>query len=260
MRIASADAAAILDFLADVRDMGLDEVYPEPVLGRLTGLIAADAVLYAEFDIEGQTMLGGIEFGPDVGEGPDDEARYWAASPCPITEYRMRTRDGTALRMSDLVSWRRYRATRIYSEYYHPLRSERLLEMGISLRPRHHRSLAAFRAEDTAEFSERDRDVLEALRPHLQAREARAELLRRLDHEVDDRSDGDPPHPFTPLTQREREIIHLVGIGMTNARIAAQLWVTPATVKKHLENVYEKLGVGNRAAAASRLRAQRTAG
>ena len=39
----------------------------------------------------------------------------------------------------------------------------------------------------------------------------------------------------------------------TNAQIAAELWVTPATVKKHLENVYLKLGVGSRAAAASRV-------
>jgi ATP/maltotriose-dependent transcriptional regulator MalT len=51
------------------------------------------------------------------------------------------------------------------------------------------------------------------------------------------------------LTTREAEILELVATGLTNAAIAERLWVSPATVKKHLENVYAKLGVANRAAA-----------
>ena len=63
---------------------------------------------------------------------------------------------------------------------------------------------------------------------------------------------GDPV-----LTPREREIVFLAGTGRTNAEIAAELWLSPATIKKHLENVYEKLGVGSRAAAASIVRSGR---
>jgi len=62
--------------------------------------------------------------------------------------------------------------------------------------------------------------------------------------------------PEPNLTAREREIVALVAAGRTNAEIAGALWVAPGTVKKHLENVYVKLGVGSRAAAASRLREQ----
>lgn len=43
---------------------------------------------------------------------------------------------------------------------------------------------------------------------------------------------------------------YLAAHGKTNTQIAAELWVTPGTVKKHLENVYAKLGVTGRAAAA----------
>jgi DNA-binding CsgD family transcriptional regulator len=48
---------------------------------------------------------------------------------------------------------------------------------------------------------------------------------------------------------READILELVGAGLTNAAIAERLWISPGTVKKHLENIYAKLGVGNRTAA-----------
>jgi DNA-binding NarL/FixJ family response regulator len=48
------------------------------------------------------------------------------------------------------------------------------------------------------------------------------------------------------LTAREREILALVAAGRSNARIAAELWVTEQTIKFHLSNVYRKLGVANR--------------
>ncbi|MEA2138219.1 MAG: hypothetical protein QOG56_1369, partial [Solirubrobacteraceae bacterium] len=44
----------------------------------------------------------------------------------------------------------------------------------------------------------------------------------------------------------ELEILRLVASGLSNARIAAQLWVTEQTVKFHLSNTYRKLGVANR--------------
>ena len=51
------------------------------------------------------------------------------------------------------------------------------------------------------------------------------------------------------LTPREREVIDLVGEGLTNAQIAAQLWISGGTVRRHLENVFAKLGVHTRTAA-----------
>jgi DNA-binding NarL/FixJ family response regulator len=51
------------------------------------------------------------------------------------------------------------------------------------------------------------------------------------------------------LTEREAEVLELVAGGMRNHEIAQALWIAPGTVKKHLDNVYAKLGVRNRTAA-----------
>jgi DNA-binding CsgD family transcriptional regulator len=51
------------------------------------------------------------------------------------------------------------------------------------------------------------------------------------------------------LTAREREVLDLVAQGKRNSDIAQDLWVSPSTIRKHLENIYEKLGVGTRTAA-----------
>jgi DNA-binding CsgD family transcriptional regulator len=54
------------------------------------------------------------------------------------------------------------------------------------------------------------------------------------------------------LTAREQQILAWVARGKTNPEIAEILWVAPSTVRKHLENVYAKLGVRTRTAAAAR--------
>jgi DNA-binding CsgD family transcriptional regulator len=54
------------------------------------------------------------------------------------------------------------------------------------------------------------------------------------------------------LTAREREVLSWVARGKTNAEIAQLLWLAPSTVRKHLENVFAKLGVSTRTAAVAR--------
>jgi DNA-binding NarL/FixJ family response regulator len=52
------------------------------------------------------------------------------------------------------------------------------------------------------------------------------------------------------LTARELEMLRHVAAGLSNGKIAAELWVTEQTVKFHLSNVYRKLGLTNRTEAA----------
>ena len=52
-----------------------------------------------------------------------------------------------------------------------------------------------------------------------------------------------PADPYESLTQREREVFHLVAEGRTNAQIAAVLRISPKTVDNHRTRLNEKLGV-----------------
>ena len=55
---------------------------------------------------------------------------------------------------------------------------------------------------------------------------------------------------FPQLTARETEVLHWVIQGKTNRDIGEILGLSPRTVNKHLEQIYVKLGVENRASAA----------
>jgi len=68
---------------------------------------------------------------------------------------------------------------------------------------------------------------------------------------------SEQPSGVAMLTAREREVMRCVEEGLTNTQIAGRLWIQPTTVRKHLEHVFAKLGVGNRTAALSKLHAFR---
>lgn len=240
----------MLDFVADVGALDCEQPYSVEVLARLQELIPCEAAAYQEVDLRAGRFLRLVDVGPEVDDV--DEAIYWSAGPCPITEFRLRHGDLRAVALSELISPRRFRQLELYCEYFRHCGVEHMLDLGLAGPIPRYRSLILFRPPGERDFSGRDRAVLEALRPHLRRLEAHAELRRRV-AALEGTQDTRPPGAAAPtgLTPREREIVRLVAEGKTNAEIAAILWVAPSTVKKHLEHVYEKLGVGRRAAAAA---------
>jgi DNA-binding NarL/FixJ family response regulator len=57
--------------------------------------------------------------------------------------------------------------------------------------------------------------------------------------------------PAEPLTAREREVLELLGHGLSNKMIARDLGISEHTVKFHVSSIYAKLGAENRAEAVS---------
>jgi DNA-binding CsgD family transcriptional regulator len=85
-------------------------------------------------------------------------------------------------------------------------------------------------------FTERDRQIVMLLRPHLQEIWLDAERRRA----------GVPQ-----LTAREWEVLALAATGMPYAQIAGQLFISVGTVRKHMEHVRDRLGVHSIPAAAA---------
>ncbi|CAM5246203.1 Response regulator transcription factor OS=Streptomyces tendae OX=1932 GN=GUR47_34845 PE=4 SV=1 [Streptomyces tendae] len=80
------------------------------------------------------------------------------------------------------------------------------------------------------------------LAPSIQRR-----LLERLS-ESEPRHAG-PPEPPDGLTARETEVLVLIADGLTNQQIASRLQVSTATVKTHINNLFAKTGIKDRAQA-----------
>jgi len=72
--------------------------------------------------------------------------------------------------------------------------------------------------------------------------------LGRLDQA---QSPGADDGPLDVLSPREREVVALVAVGMSNREIAERLVISEHTVHRHVTSILRKLGLRSRAAAAS---------
>ncbi|QEO13402.1 response regulator transcription factor [Agromyces intestinalis] len=68
-------------------------------------------------------------------------------------------------------------------------------------------------------------------------------LLDRMAVGLRDHAD---PSVLDPLTEREREVLQLVGFGLTNDEIATRLVLSPLTAKTHVSRIMQKLGARDR--------------
>lgn len=311
------------------------EAFPPAILESLRQLVPSTSVAWHEWSVaDGHVRIGVSS------EDPDRTMSVWEAYP------RYRHEDplpggcsgvgpcpppivGTTVRLSDVLGRRAFRRSGLYAEICRPLGVGHVMKLFVPVRRGIARSLVLDRSE--RDYSERERLVVDRLRPHLvqletaartrrlaeamlAATELEGELVvanaagrlelatrraRRLlrgyaclsreylvpapvatwlrDHRTPTftverdggllelrrlpRHDGaalaverQPSSDPSRLTSRELQVMALVEEGRSNSEVAALLWLSPGTVRKHLENVYSKLGVRNRTAAVARLR------
>jgi DNA-binding CsgD family transcriptional regulator len=227
---------------------GADEPQPFAVetMERFIRLLSADWGGYYEFTW-GKQPAPGIDtyfVGTDEAhENPIDwtsEAVLAAGDEWPLRDWRS---SSEPRKLSDFLRGAELRRSSWYQEAMRPIGAEHELKMWLDAPDGTVQGFMFVRTRGRVDFDERDRSVLALLRPHLTSIRARWERRHR------------PP----ALTSREAEIIELVGEGLSNAQIAKALFVSPLTVRRHLENIFGKLGVHNRTAAVAQARSGRRA-
>lgn len=234
VRLAGSDYRRALDALCAAGDVDGPQPFPQPVLHALRELVPCDVVTFHSSSASAERIL--IYTGDPVAEVTPEirAARRRLEHEDPV-----RQAAGTQ-KLDDVVSLREFRRREFYADVHRPLGVEYLLWLYVD--PGTDARLEFDRAEQN--FSERDRTVLDLLRPHLRqfARAAR----RRAPAAAASRS----------LTPREREVVSHVADGRTNDEIAHLLGISSQTVRKHLENVYEKLDVHTRTGAVAAVSGQ----
>jgi DNA-binding CsgD family transcriptional regulator len=144
--------------------------------------------------------------------------------------------------ISDLVPMERFRGSALFDEYYRPIGIDHVMALPVHV----DRSLLVSFVFNRSKqpFAARERARLEAIRPHLGN-------LYRLTQAIEDTH----PSQWAPpprLTAREQEVLRWLAAGKTDRDIADILAISPRTVHKHLQRIYEKLGVETRTAAVVR--------
>lgn len=122
-----------------------------------------------------------------------------------------------------------------------------------------HLALARLLADSDAPVAIAEARAALAIYERLDAPEAEvcATLLRRLGARVS-YSPRPPADPLANLSRREREIVDLIGQGLTNAQIGEKLFISPKTAEHHVSNILGKLSLRSRfevAAIATAMRA-----
>jgi DNA-binding CsgD family transcriptional regulator len=205
---------------------------PPAVLACAQELVPCDKVAFSEFDpVQQRDYLNQSLPAEDGGPDPVFYRHYWDCAPC---SYAHRSGDLlTVTTISDFYTQRQWHNTGMYADYLGPAGVEAEVMICLSAPGGHTRRLVFCRGPGP-DFDGRDRLLLSLLRPHLN--ECYQEIGRR--------------RCVVPaLTSRQWDLLHLLATGHSNAEIARQLVVSVGTVRKHLENIFTRLGVTNRTAA-----------
>ena len=347
-RLTQPQLTALLEFVRETYACRDRDGFITHLVRALPTVIAAEITGYSQ--INAQTRVASGVWEPANARFPTDEqifAQYMVEHP--IITHCQQTGDGHALKISDFITQRQFHRLGLYNEFFRPYDMEHQMSALLAASPPLHTAITFSRSR--RDFSERDRLLLNLLRPHLAQAYSNAEAVTQMQQETAllrqameasdhgmvvltrdgrvrlmtqqarawlteyfggpsrsadhlpeslsawithqeaqlDHADDTPP-PRTPLTverdgarlvvrhlceaeqclllleerrasvqpasfasfgltHREAEVLQWVAQGKTNAEIGVVLSLSSRTVQKHLEHIFEKLGVETRLAA-----------
>jgi DNA-binding CsgD family transcriptional regulator len=235
--VSQRDAAALLEIVHDAAVDDSREAFPSSVLRALADLIRSDACVgYQELDL--LTPFRVVDLIEVVGEQPSpktEEAFYTHGWQNPM-HCRLHAREERVLLLSELLTRRGKKALEYDALVWRPHGIDDALRLWLPAPRGHSRSIYLERSG--MNYTQREKRLFSLLRPHLVRIKSHAESRRRFAGR-------------NGLTSRESEVLGWIARGKTNAEIGALLCISRHTVRKHIENIFEKLNVRTRTAAAA---------
>ena len=203
---------------------------------ELPRLVAAEITTLSVCDLAHNTRS--VVTSPGAAISAADRAafdRHFAEHP--LVRFHSSTPRGGSHRISDSLSRREFRETALYNDYYRRVGIDHVIAVPLFV---DQSLLVSFVLNRNGrDFSDREKRLLDLV----------CEPLAAFYRLVLARSRG---FGSLPVTARERDVLEWLAAGKTDREIGEILAMSPRTVQKHLQHIYEKLGVETRTAAVMR--------
>jgi DNA-binding CsgD family transcriptional regulator len=246
-QLSSSDLRATLDVLntfGEASETGA--AFARHGVTRLQRLVSSDLVTLSICDLDGghRTVVSNL---PGAISKREIEVfdRYFYDHP--LVQQHGRNPGAVTLRINDVLQEHQFQRTPLFNDYYRPIRIDHAMAVPIHVDRNLLVSFVFNRSK--RDFSDRERACMELIRPHLGNF---YRLTRALDSARSAPIVRNGSAPELRLSTREREVMHWLAGGKTDRDIGEILGISPRTVHKHLQRIYEKLGVETRTAAVMR--------
>jgi DNA-binding CsgD family transcriptional regulator len=173
-RLSDRDYRAALDFVGEAHDAQDREEFRAVVLPGFRRLVGCEWASYNE--VAGTTPLASIVEPEPPAWAFEAWERY--AGENPLLQRYLRTRDGRAVRFSDVATLPQLRRMPLFADLYRPLGIERQIAFVLPSTPE--LTVAVALCRGGRDFDERDRQLLELTRPHLIQAYRGAEIREQL--------------------------------------------------------------------------------
>jgi DNA-binding CsgD family transcriptional regulator len=230
-----------LEFMLEIAAIGRAEDVVRTVVERLPRLVPSELTTLSICDLPAGTRR--VVALPGESIAPDAQAVFnRLMREHPLVRFHSTHPGGGSRRISDGEDASRFRSSELHADYYRRIGIDHVVAVPVSAGPGLVMSYVLNRRG--RDFDDREIALLDALRPAL------ANLGRFASWTA--RGDAGTA-ALARLTPREAQVLRWVAAGRGDKEVAAILGMSVRTVHKHLANIYPKLGVANRTAAASLL-------
>ena len=239
--VTKTDLRGALELLYELGSLPSSDPFPLPVVDRLGTLVGAQITGYGEFSIAEAGCSYSVNHLVNNCTDPpwlaETVARWWHQDPITCRIHGGAVEPMAALRP---VEHGGVSASRVFPGRLSPVRNSRLRAPFFAGSARA-MSRFFFFEQDRWGLKSRERDLLGLLRPHLALWRGRW-------------SAAASANPVGAHRAGEQEVLQAVADGATNREIAAKLWISPHTVRTHLQHIFEKLNVRTRTEASALIR------